>query len=219
MGSNIYRDIERRTSPEQLDKFLTLIDSWRNYVGVRLTGGEPTSVGRDIIHEMCDITKSHGREVDIVTNGFRLMEIDPFKFDFITLDNHGVNQDLIDKCQKFLEEKGYNNFHTIPFSYHRDLEIQRKSNISNGLKCKDWMGSILLWESTVYPCCVMHGLEGMDNNPEVGYSLREAGWTIDNLKLLDTLKNWHNTIPAEVVKTCVLSCWHGGTNIVWEKIK
>lgn len=218
MGSNIYRSNPRKTSHSQLDLFLERIEGWRPQVNVRLTGGEPTAVGGDLISEMCCIVRSHGRKVDIITNGFKLHEIDPHLFNSITLDNHGINQGLIDASERFLKEKGYTNYRIISFTHHRDLKLQRKNNVSYGLKCEEWMESIMLWENTVYPCCAMLSIEAMDNSTRVGDSLREAGWTIHNSDLAETMKNWHKTIPAEVVRACTLGCWRGGTNIVWRKI-
>lgn len=219
MGSNVYRNYPRTTTLEQADRFLTLIDGWKPDVDIRLTGGEPTAVGPEIIHEMCNIVHKHGRKVDILTNGYRLQEIDPHLLDFITLDNHGVNEQTIKECQQYLLEKGYKNFNIITYTHHRDLESQRKGNISNGPKCMEWMDSILLWEETVYPCCVMPFLEGFDSNPRIGESLREAGWTIKNPNLVETLKDWHETIPAVVVRACVLGCWRGSDKRVeWHKI-
>jgi hypothetical protein len=218
LGSNVYRDELRETTPENISRFLGLIDGWLPRAGVRLTGGEPTCVAEAIPDISKRVRNYHNRFLDIVTNGFRLMELDPFLFDFIHLDDHGVNRDLIEKCTEYLVEHGYKDFRIMRFDYHRDLELQRRGNVSNGLTCKDWMGSITLWEKTVYPCCVMHSIEGFENDPRIGESLRKAGWTIDNLELLNTLRDWKNTVPAEVVRACVLGCWHGGTNIEWGKI-
>jgi len=219
MGDNCYRDIPRYTYPDQLDKLLTLLNGWHPEAKVRLSGGEPTMIGGKKLTQYARVAKEHNRYVDIMTNGFRIDEVDPFVFDFINLDYHGTNKKDIDKAQFFFNRLGYKKYRIVANVAHRDLEFQRAGNISNGLKCDEMMGSLTLWQDLLIPCCVIHSIAGFENNPKIFESLRRENWTIHNPDLIETIRNWKKTIPPEVVKACTLGCWHGSNRIKWRKIE
>ena len=220
MGSNVYRNHYRETTPEQLDLFLERVKDWKKEAWVRLTGGEPTLIGPSKLQQMVEVCKKHNRRVDMVTNGHRLMELDtPHIFDYLILDDHGINRDKIEEVISWLNTWSYDKFKVITFTAHRDLELQRKDNVSFGPKCVNWLYTTTLWQDLVYPCCVMHSIEGFEDNQEIGESLRRNGYTIDNPHLAETLENWKTTIPNEALRACLFGCWHGGNNIVWKNIE
>ena len=75
-----------------------------------------------------------------------------------------------------------------------------------GVSCPRWLQPTL-WLDVIYPCCGMAQMEGWDNDMILRDSLREAGWTTKNPDLADTMRDWRRTIPAEVIKKCLFSCW------------
>ena len=46
-----------------------------------------------------------------------------------------------------------------------------------------------------------------NNNTEIKDELFKAGWTIHNPKLVNTLRNWRETIPDYVIDQCENNCW------------
>ena len=211
---NVYRDRPRKTSLEDFERFLVLTQDWHPEWPLRYKGGEPT-MDPDHLNKMLSLAKEYGRYNDLLTNGFQFLKIDPFLCDKIMLDDHGpLNRQLIDKCAEYLEEVKHPNWWRKITDLHYDLDGAREvvwNEFSEGPRlCKNFMVSITLWEKTLYPCCVLNALEGFDNNPRIGESLREAGWTVDNDDLVKVLEGFRKTLPGEALRTCLFRCWRGG---------
>ena len=102
--------------------------------------------------------------------------------------------------------------------FHSDFHkaIENKF-ITDGLKCPIWLG-ISLWGETVYPCCCLAQMDGFYNVNKIRDSMNDAGWNVKNPDLKETLVNWKETIPAEVVKMCALSCWRGRKEYLWHPV-
>lgn len=217
-GSNTFRDVRRDVKVKDLDVWLTLLSDFEPDRWVRLIGGEPTILPPKQMVELVKVIKDHGRQVSICTNGFGIFKLDPFIFDNIDIDNHKINKEVVDKCLQYFREVCYTNYTMLKREMHVDLEIRRKNNISKGLQCNIWYKTLALWEKVTYPCCNLPYLDGWNNNNIIRNSLIEAGWILDNENLIDTILDWRNTIPGDVVKSCSLDCWTGGLNVVWRPI-
>ena len=46
-----------------------------------------------------------------------------------------------------------------------------------------------------------------ENNEHITNELEKAGWTLDNNNILETIKNWKNTLPKFVIDECLNNCW------------
>jgi len=216
MGSNPFRWEKHTTPLESIEKFLTLIDGYRPKFWNRLSGGEVTLCGPDYVEEVCEISHQHGRPISLLTSGARMLECDPHWFEFIHLDEHIVNSELITDIRKYFKDVGFNRYQVWVTKEHRDLELQRTNHITKGFLCPDHMAAITLWRDTVYSCCVLPFMDGWENNSKVRLSLRGAGWSLDNPNLVETMKNWRNTLPADSVHACLTKCWKGGPNLKYQ---
>lgn len=219
MGSNCFRDVPRNQDLSSLNKFLDLIKDFRIDHWIRLGGGEPTATGYTYLKELVNIVKCHNRKICLLSNGFKLSEFDPHLFDFIQLDNHGTNQKDIDNCIERFKSNKYGSYGVIIHKWHRDLEHQRKTNlVSWGLNCPAWLRQITLWQDVVYPCCNFPYFDGWDNDTIGTDSLKKTGWSVENPNLKETIEDWKNTIPNEVIRKCIFSCWNGKNEKIWVKI-
>jgi len=217
--NNAFRDKPRIQSLEDIEKFVKLIYNWYPNRYIRLSGGEPTMVGTSYLYKIVDILHKYNRKVSLLTNGYLMDKIDPYRFEQIILDNHSpLNKEFIDRSIKHLEKSKYDNWEIWYLTRHIDLDKQRENNISMGLNCPNWINTISLWKDIIYPCCNMQYLEGWDNNSFLTKALRNAGWNVNNPYLINTIENWRTTIPSDIIKTCLLSCWVGGP-IKWVSIK
>ena len=213
MGDNPFR-FEKHTTPlESIEKFQDLIDGYRPKYWIRLSGGETTLCGPEYLEELCEISHQHKRSVSLLTNGARMLECDPHWFEFIHLDEHLVNHDLIKKIRKHFKEVGFKRYQVWITKEHRDLELQRTNHITQGLKCSDHMDAITLWRDTVFNCCVSPFLDGWNGNTKVRDSMNAAGWNINNPNLVETMEDWINTLPVDAIHACQTQCWKGGPNI------
>jgi len=217
-GSNPFRWEPHTTPIASIEKFLDLIDGYRPRYWTRLSGGETTLCGPDYIEEVCELSHQHGRPISLLTNGARMLDCDPHWFEFIHLDEHIVNSGLIAEVRKYFKDVGFSRYQVWVTKEHRDLDLQRKDHITEGLLCSANMEAITLWRDTVSPCCVLPFLDGWNNNTLVRESLRAAGWSLDNPNLIETMKDWRNTLPAEAVYACQTKCWKGGKNLEYQPV-
>ena len=207
MGANVWRDRPRVMDPEILDVALSALMLYQPDEGVTFAGGEPTTIPVEDLKELASIVRDHDLKSVILTNGFGVDKLDPWDFDYFTLDDHGINFEAIERSVNHLESHGFENYHINVARIHRNLAKAREIPvITPGLKCPRWM-ELTLWLDLVYPCCGMPQMEGWDNDTIIQVALKKAGWTVENPKLAETLENWRETIPGEVIKKCFFSCW------------
>lgn len=218
MGTTPFRDTPRTQSINHVDKWLTHFEGYRPEYWIRLTGGEPTLTGPDYLEELCEVIHRHGRSVSILTNGARFTECDPWWFEQVVFDNHISNRDAIEKSIAHMKNHEHAYYYVTTTQVHRNLERQRTNHITQGLRCPVWLENISLWRNVVYPCCVLYYLDGWDGNNKIRDSLIDAGWHVENPDLMTVIENWQQTVPAEVVKACLLSCWQGGPNIEYQEV-
>lgn len=220
MGSNTFRDIPRDTRPSHLALFLDRIRPRYKNAWIRFVGGEPMM--SPYIEELARVARKLGWKTSILTNGYRLIEYNPFIFDHIHLDEHGINTETIEQCISYLESKRFRNYKVSIVTRHRDLSIRR--SLPPQGRCRP-MKLVTLWQDVVYPCCSMFYVEGWNNHTRGTDLLVEAGWCINNPDLADVLKNWEKTLPKEIFDVvCKPGCWKlrpkrvPGKNLVeWEK--
>jgi len=210
LGSNTFRKEKYFLKAETLDIFLKRMEGYRPKRWLTYTGGEATTMRISDLEALAKIGRKHNRRVALVTNGFRLDELDPFVFDYIRIDSHGaMNKEDIDRGLTHLKRVGFKNFEIMETLIHHDFQEAIKQRfVTDGLKCRIWMG-VSLWGETVFPCCCLSQMDGFYNVNKIRDSLNEAGWNVHNPELKDTVDNWKETIPAVVVKMCALYCWRG----------
>lgn len=207
MGENVWRDQPRTMNPEILDVALKALMEYDKYEAVTFAGGEPTASPIKELKELAFIVRENDLKSIVLTNGYRVNKLDLWDFDYFVLDDHGINEGDIRSSIRYFKEHGFQRYNVISTRLHRDFSKAREKGIvSRGLHCSGW-GSLTIWKDLIYPCCSMPQLEGWDNDKVVSDSLFKAGWTVSNPDLVDTLKNWKNTIPGEVLKKCYFSCW------------
>ena len=217
-GSNPFRWEPHITPLRSIEKFLDLIKGYRPKHWIRLSGGETTLCGPDYIESICEISHQHGRNISLLTNGARMLECDPHWFEFIHLDEHIVNTGLIKEIRKYFKEVGFKRYMVWVTKEHRNLELQRTNHITEGLRCAAHMEAITLWRDTVYPCCVLPFLDGWNGDTKVRDSMNASGWTLNNPNLVETMKNWINTLQADAVFACHTQCWKGGPNLEYQPV-
>lgn len=215
IGSNPFRWEKHITPIESISRFLDLIDGYRPKHWIRLSGGEVTLCPPEYIEEIVELSHQHNRNISLLTNAARMHLLDPHIFDFIHLDEHIINQDLIYQTAKHFKAVGFKRFQIWTTKEHRDLELQRTGHVTKGLQCSAWLEAITLWRDTVYPCCVISFLDGWNNNTLIREALQESGWNIDNPNLVETIENYRNTTPPQVAYACQLQCWKDGPNLLY----
>ena len=213
---NPFRDEPRTMSPDDLDKAIKGVLGYTHIDYVHLLGGEATLLD---LKPYTEVVKGYDLMISLLTNGYGVLKVDLDEFDYIILDDHGVNHEDITRALNYFEENNFKSYYVRETLKHFDIgETLTRSGTSNGLKCRGWMKPTI-YRDLIYPCCVMVELEGWIGDTVISDSLRRHGWTTDNPDLSDTLKKWRETIPAEVVKRCNLSCWRGRGALVWRDIK
>ncbi len=224
--SNPFRWEKHTTPLASIEKFQDLIDGYKPKHWNRLSGGETTLCGPDYVEEVCEISHQHGRAISLLTNGAKMLECDPHWFEFIHLDEHIVNSDLIKEIRRYFKKVKFKRYQVWVTKEHRDLELQRTNHITKGPLCLDHMSAITLWRDTIYPCCVLPFLDGWNETKEpsqdiefeskIRLSLRKAGWDLDNPNLVETMKNWKNTLPPVAVNACKTQCWKDGKKLEYQ---
>jgi len=213
--STLSHEVGYVMDPNELDVFLTNIDGYLPDKPVRLTGGEPTSVGD--LWAFAQTVKDHGRRLEILTNGENLLSVNPDIFDRIILDEHIANRGRIDYLRRRLREHKHPDYIVYPMHHHQDLRTLIGTGVTPGPHCRAWMETLTLMRGVLYPCCILPILEKWVSGLTVTEDLRASGYTYDNPDLPELIENWRNHIPDSVYRTCLLKCWRheGQKNARW----
>jgi organic radical activating enzyme len=209
---------ERRTlyrmKVEEIETIVSTLGDVGKHDWHRLTGGEPTLYIDDCI-DAIDYLYSVGRKnICLATNGFRLMEIPKRtlnKIQWIELDNHGVNDELIQQDKKYLDVNYENYLRVIKYNKHYDLHYARFHE-RNQYYCGHIIRVIKFRDGVIYPCGHYECLTTFRHDTEIQDLLTRYNWTYDNPDVSFLLKNWRETIPMDVFKYC-LSCWRPNEDI------
>jgi hypothetical protein len=205
--NNPWRDKPRVIDPIDVDMALEQILEYQKYDTVTLAGGEPTTIPLNTLKILSNVIRSYSLKVHILTNAYRINKIDADYFDYITLDDHGTNSKAINEAVQTLHAQGYENYFIKSTLIHKDYDLALTTpTISQGVKCWGWLQPTI-WLDIVYPCCGMPQMEGWHNDTILRDSLRRNGWKTKNPELAEVLRNWRETIPPEVLKKCLFSCW------------
>ena len=218
IGSNPFRQEKYITPLSNIERFLELIKDYRPKYWIRLSGGEVTLCPVNHVEHIADLSHLYGRNISLLTNGANMLGIDPHLFEFIHLDEHILNEKLIYQVADYFKSVGYKRYQILTTKVHRDLNIQRRGHVTEGLNCSAMMQAISLWRDTIYPCCVLPFLDGWNGNTKIRDSLLKAGWSIFNDDLVDTMDNYKDTLPEDAVYACTNQCWHNGPNKVYEPV-
>jgi len=219
-GSNPFRDQPYEIPTHELEAFLANIEGFNPDWWIRFEGGETTMLDPDHVEALVGACKSAGRKVDLLTNGFGLVEgtrfrINPELFDGIILDQHRQNENDVKIVSRLLDMSGYQAYNIHILNEHIDLERMRTGGLSLGRKCREWGESWALWRGVVYPCFVSPVLDGWNNS---GYLIRdaliEAGYVYDNPDLTALMMDPDKFIPVEFRLICAATCWRGGKDVV-----
>lgn len=180
---------------------------------VVLTGGEPTALPVEKLNAVIDVFYAHRRRVVLLTNGYNVFGVGKAqlrKCAIVKLDDHGINHEHIEDCIKYLKKIGANPVHIYTL-HHYDLGATRKLEINRGGHChRSTLLSqveVTVKQGVVYPCCAMASFDNYNNDRRMHEELTMAGWSLENQKLLETIKNFKETLPAYVFEQCENSCW------------
>jgi len=177
----------------------------------RLTGGEFTALPIEKIENIIETLHQYNRKVWIMSNGYNIMEINPEilkDVSKITLDNHGINAEALKKCREYLQKIKKGKFfpHIKSTKRHYNLEADRETAIEDK-GCHRWMRAPTYFKGVFYPCCSLPCLDMFDKSTLIKDSMIDAGWTLDNSDIVETMKEWKTTIPSYVIDQCLNSCW------------
>lgn len=192
-----------------VERFCQLFEGHGEGNYVRITGGEPTFLAEDKFTEIIEVLKKHGRRIWMITNGYGMLNLPDRvlkSIDRYTLDDHGINHEHMLKVAKRLKKLDVTNIRHLETRIHYDC-ITACDNPKNRGKCKAIMQSPTIYKGTVYPCCRIPFIEIFRKEEETTRQLRKAGWTLDNGNLVETMKNWRNTIPKNPWTLCQEHCW------------
>lgn len=183
-----------------------------------LTGGEPTAIDHGKLEKICDLIHDQGHNIAIMTNGFRLTPTE--WYDYVVLDRHGINDGDIAKWEHHLKQTKHENYEVLDTLWHIDIPYSLEDNITEGARCRAWMNSITLWKDVIYPCCNIMHMAAWDGDfgKKLAPSLRDAGWNVYNPDLVETIRNWRETLPGEAFRVCSIKCWKNCSKTKWVKI-
>lgn len=176
----------------------------------QLTGGETTFMPIYKVENYIDLLNHYGRKISLETNGYNLLSISKKylnMIDLIILDNHGINEKLINECKLFLGRHFKGIVQNINVKYHYDLTIIREEERNKEKVCNLWMRDISMLDKVIYPCCVMPYLQVFDNNTKIKDLLIRNGWTIENPGVAEAMKNWEYTVPKYLIDQCYYHCF------------
>lgn len=215
MGMNPPPD---ETTLEELQAFLTNIKGYQKEPTFLLTGGETTAIDHGKLEKICDLIHEMGYKTAILTNGYKLIPTN--WIDYIVLDKHGINDVDIAKWETHLANEDRDIYEFREKHWHMDIPYSIENNISKGARCTTWMTSITLWKDVVYPCCNIMAVAWWDGDidQKLTSSLRDAGWNVYNPDLVDTIRNWRETLPSEAYRMCMIKCWRESSKTKWVKI-
>ncbi len=179
-----------------------------------LQGGEITLLPLNIIVQYIEIFRSFRRKVGLRTNGYNVCRI-PIdnlnQLECIYLNSHGTNQMAIDLCYNYLTKHYLGKVIIEQSFYHRDLDSlvnNGKGTIEQGKKCSYLLATLTSIPPVIYPCCNSWALMNALNSSIMRDALVDAGWTLDNPKLIETLIHWRQTLPRIFYEVfCADSCY------------
>lgn len=203
------------TSIEDIELFLGLFKDYEPNSTVVITGGEPTMIDTVKLRKICALIHISGKKVGMLTNGYKLHPLT--WFDFVNLDNHGVNAKDLVKWRIALKESG-RWYEETDKTYHQDMRYAMKNNITQGFRCNSLMQPLTLWKDVIYPCCNAMCVEWWIDNYDVTNALRKAEWTIHNPEIVYTVTNWRKTLPSEFYRLCIIKCWKHANKAKWRLI-
>lgn len=201
------------TSIEDIELFLIQMNNLLPGSTVMITGGEPTMSPQ--LEQVTQLIRENGFKSAMLTNCFKFVPLD--WFDFIILDYHGINEGEFELWREALTNSG--RWWDLRMKHmHQDIPYAMENNITKGARCLNWLTNYTLWKDIIYPCCNMMCVEWWNETDEATLALREAGWTVHNPDLVETIKNWRETLPAEVYRLCTLKCWKHSSRSKWVDI-
>jgi len=221
IGSNVFREKIKFQSIEGIESFLRKLKDYRKNYWVRLVGGEPTlpnNLDFDYLEKISELCKKYGYKLDILTNGFKIMEHNPFIFDYIHLDYHGdINGKDIINARNYFRDMKYKNYFIQPTLKHFSIK-DGLGYPTKGIQCPEFMKDITLCNNTLYPCCVSPFLGGWLNTKELDESLVKSGWNVYSDKLDIIIDNWEYSLPDIFYKFCNIRCWRNDKKVEWVDI-
>lgn len=202
------RKLYRMKLPE-LKKYVEALDGVGTVDWHRLTGGEPTLYLDDCIDAINYLYDSGRKKICLATNGLHLMDlpIDVLnKVQWMELDYHAVNSELIHRCKKHLKQHYTHRLHLIKYGKHYDLHFARFHEL-NSWYCGHAMRVVKFRDGIIFPCGHFECLTTFRHDTNIQDLLTAYGWHIDKVKDLPfLLQHWRETIPLDIFKYC-LSCW------------
>lgn len=203
-----------RMKIDEVERIINKLDGMGMEDWHRLTGGEPTLFIDDCVDAINLLYSAGRKNICLATNGLHLMDI-PIrtlnKIQWIELDNHGVNDDLVQKIQRHLK-KHYKNFtRVIEYKKHYDLHYAR-FHPKNRWYCGHVIRVIKFRDNIIYPCGHFECLTTFRHDTHIQDLLKEYSWTLSNPDLPFLLRNWRETIPLDIFKYCI-SCWRPNESI------
>lgn len=209
---------ERRTlyrmKKKEIKKILNMLDGMGRGDWHRLTGGEPTLFLDDCI-DAINLLHDDGRQnICLATNGLHLLDIpvDTLnKIRWIELDNHGVNDELVQRIQKHLKQHYQHYTRVIEYKTHYDLHYARCHPKNTGY-CGHIMRVIKFRDGIIYPCGHFECLTCFRTNTDIQDILVRNHWTYDYDDIPFLLKNWREYLPLEWPGVCFL-CWRPNEDI------
>jgi len=213
-NDKIFRRKPYIVQPEEITKFCHTLKGFGEQNLHILQGGEITVLPLDNIVQYIEIFCSFGRKVGLRTNGYNVCRL-PIEIlnqlECIYLNSHGTNQKAIDFCYNYLTKHYIGKVIIEKNVYHRNLDSlvnNGKGTIEQGKKCSYLLATLTSIPPVVYPCCNSWALMNALNSSKIRDALVNAGWTVDNPQLMETLMNWRQTLPRVFYKFfCADSCY------------
>jgi len=180
---------------------------------IRLFGGEFTALPIRKMEEIIETFHSYGRRMWLLTNGFNLLGLDKTHLNMIqniTLDDHGINHNHVMNCLSHLKGFYSGKADRMVILTHWNLETAMKHPSNRGLACKplkNFAIDLTFYRSAIYPCCNGPGVEAYNKTMKINEALIDAGWTLHNPDVLNTLNNWKKTLPQTFIDMCLNHCW------------
>lgn len=179
-----------------------------------LTGGEITALPVATLVDYIDVLHYHGRKVGMRTNGYNICGIPSDKLnllDRIHLNSHGVNEEAIEISRAYLGKHYRGRVIPEETLQHRNLRSivhHGEGTIEQALSCNHLLTTLTFLPPVVLPCCNTWALMNSLNSDTIMAALVDAGWTVRNSALKETLRNWRQTLPREFLQSfCADSCY------------
>jgi hypothetical protein len=174
------------------------------------TGGEPTLLPENKFNKLVEVFYFYKKDINLLTNGYNILNLDKKilqKIKTITFDNHGINENHINNCIKFLKSFYRGNVKVWTVKTHLDLRKAMKHPSNKEKMCSRWLKEIKINDYVIYPCCTMPAMMILDNNSIMREELINAGWTLRNKEIIKTILNYQRTLPDYIMNQCLNNCW------------